>query len=88
MKSQNPIINELKAIRDEVKVQAHLFSMDTKQKYEELEKRFTPFERKIENYVEKFGKLNEEFWTGNLDEIKKYKKEYEEIKEGQGRLNK
>ncbi len=83
MKHQNPIINELKVLRDEVNLQVHLFSMDAKEQWEALEKRFHVFEQKAERSMQKLGEKSEGFWVGNKDEIDGYKKEYEELKKSQ-----
>ena len=80
MKNVNPIYQELKTFRDELRVQSHLMSMDAKDQFEALEKRFAPFERKLEDYMQKFGELNEGFWVGNKEEIEKYKKEYKDLR--------
>ena len=77
---KNPIIEELKILRDEVKLQSHLLSMDAKDKLEDLEKKVKPLENKIESHIKKFGELNEEFWVGNKQEVDKYVQEYKDLK--------
>jgi len=71
--SQNPIIEELKTLRDEIKVQTHLLSMDSKEKYEVLE-------GKVQSMLQSFGEFNEEFWAGNKTEINSLIEEYKKIK--------
>lgn len=69
----NPIIEELKTLRDEIKVQLHLLTLDSKDKYQELE-------TKVEGMLKEFGEFNEELWAGNKDEIKSLIDEYKKIK--------
>ncbi len=76
----NPLVEELKTLKDEINLQAHLFSMDAKDELTELEKDFSQFEHKMEDYMIKFGQLNEQFWVGNKEEIEKFKKEFESFK--------
>ena len=76
----DPIIEELKTLRDEIKVQAHLMTMDAKDKFEELEKRYGSFETIMEDYIAKFGQFNEDFWVGHKAEIDQMLTEYKELK--------
>lgn len=69
----NPIIEELKTLRDEIKVQLHLLSMDSKDKFDELEV-------KVEDMLKEFGEFNEELWAGNKEEINSLVEEYKKIK--------
>ncbi len=77
---KNPIIEELKVLRDQVKVQSHLLKMEAKDEYQDLEKKFETFNQKVEDSAQKLGELTEEFWTGNHEEIQSLKTKYEEFK--------
>ena len=81
MKPKNPIYEQLIVLRDEVKVQGHLFEMELKDKYEDLEKRFHDLSNKIESSAQKVGQANEEFWLGYHEDLDKLKKEYQDLKE-------
>lgn len=81
MKPKNPIYEQLIVLRDEVKVQGHLFEMELKDKYENLEKRFHDLSSKIESSAQKVGQANEEFWLGYHEDLDKLKKEYQDLKE-------
>ena len=78
--NRNPIVEELKVLRDQVKVQSHLLKMDAKDEYEQLEKKFETFNQKVEDSAQKLGELTEEFWTGQHEEIKALKSKYEDLK--------
>jgi hypothetical protein len=80
MKNKNPIIEDLRVLKDEVKLQAHLFSMESKDKFEAFEVRFYAFEKKIENYASKLGDFNEGVWGVHNEDLDKLKKEYDELK--------
>lgn len=80
------ILQELKTLRDEVKVQAHLFTMEVKDQWEELEKKFQPLESKLLEVIEDFGKFNEEFWVGDKETVESLIKDYKKMKEHQTQL--
>ena len=77
----NPVIEELKTLRDEVRVQAHLFSMELKEKFNNVEKKLAQLEDKAETKIEAFGEKNEHFWVGNKEEVNSLLEEYKRIKE-------
>jgi hypothetical protein len=81
MMSDQSLIEELKQLRDEVKVQAHLFEMELKDKWEELEKNWPKFEAKLDDYLQQFGEFNEDFWVGNKQEVDQFMDDYKKLKE-------
>lgn len=72
------LIEDLKTIRDEVKLHAHLLEMDLMDKFKDLENRF---DQKIIKWAQEFGEFNEEFWVGNESEVKDLLENYKQIKE-------
>lgn len=81
MKNKNPVFEELKVLRDEVKLQSHLLGMEVKEKWEVMEQDFEKFESKVSDAAQKFGELNEEFWVGHKAELDKFLAEYKRIRE-------
>lgn len=74
------VLDELKTLRDELIVQSHLFSMEIKDRWEELEKVFSKFDDNLKDVLIDFGNFNEDFWVGNKSEIEELIEEYKEIK--------
>jgi hypothetical protein len=77
---KNPIIEELKVLKDEMKIQAHLFSMESKDKLKAFEVRFQQFEKQLESYAEKLGEFNEDIWAAHEENLFKLRNEYNELK--------
>lgn len=71
------IINELKTLKDEIKVQSHLLTMDIATEFEKLEPKI---EQTLESLGASVGKFNEEFWVGNKEEINQLLDELKKIK--------
>jgi len=72
-KMENKAWTNLKTLRDEVKLRGHLFNMETKEKWDELELKFENLNLKIENTAKTIGELSYEFWDGEkmiMDDIK------------------
>ena len=70
---ENKAWTNLKTLRDEVKLRGHLFNMETKEKWDELELKFENLNLKIENTAKTIGELSYEFWDGEkmiMDDIK------------------
>ncbi len=77
---KNPIIEELKVLRDEIKLQAQLFSMDAKDELFVIEKKLDEFAKEIRKSAEKIGQVSEEVWICKHMELKNLKEEYEKLK--------
>lgn len=80
---KNPIIEELKVLKDEIKLQAQLFSMDAKDELVIIEKKLDDFAKEIEKSAEKIGQVSEEIWIGKHMELKNLKEEYEKLRSSQ-----
>jgi D-ribose pyranose/furanose isomerase RbsD len=76
----NPIIEELKTLKDEIKVQSHLLSMEVKDEFEKMEPQIEQF---LESLGESVGEFNEEFWIGNKSEITSLIEDLKKIKNSQ-----
>ncbi|MBD63845.1 MAG: hypothetical protein CME62_01450 [Halobacteriovoraceae bacterium] len=63
------LLEELKTLRDEIKVQSHLLGMELKDEWESVEKTFSKYESQLEDVLADFGKFNEDFWVGNKEEV-------------------
>ncbi len=59
-------LEELKQLKDEIKVQSHLLSLELKSEFETVEPKV---ESLLTTYAEEFGEFNEQFWIGNKKEI-------------------
>ena len=57
------LLEELKTLRDEIKVQSHLLGMELKDEWESVEKTFSKYESQLEDVLADFGKFNEDFWV-------------------------
>jgi hypothetical protein len=77
---ESSLLEKLKEIRDEIILQAHLLTMDSKDKLEELEVEFDKFEKEMEKYLAEFGKFNEDFWVGSEEKVNDLVKEYKSLK--------
>lgn len=63
------VLQQLKTLRDELKLQSHLLGMDLKKEWEQAESRFEKIESQLEDAIAEVGKFNEEFWVGNKQEV-------------------
>ena len=76
----NNLVEKLKTQRDEVKLKMHLASMETKQEYEEAEKKWGPLKAKASDIADDAIETSEEL-------IAKSKMVGEELKETYQRIS-
>lgn len=78
MKNENWM--NLKTLRDELKLQGHLFNMEVKDQWDNLEKKFSRMNQKLDNTMEVTGEVNKEIWETNKLMIEELKEGYQRIK--------
>ena len=74
------VLEELKNLRDEIKLKSHLLGMDLKDEWENIEEKFSEYENQIEDVLADFGKFNEEFWVGKKADVEQMKARYAALK--------
>lgn len=84
MPNDTELLQDLKRIRDEIKLHLHLLAMDLKDEWEKLEVKFLKVESNLEESIEDFGKFNQQLWIGSDADVQSmlesYKKIHEHIK--------
>lgn len=73
-------LSELKTLRDELKVQSHLFSLETKQRWDSLEEKFSKFNSRFDRALETTKEVNDELKAGHKMMIAELKEGYSKIK--------
>lgn len=78
---------ELKTMRDELKLQAHLFGQELSDTWEEFELRFKKLEQRLIKAGEKLGKAEESFLVGDEEEIQELIAHLRDIQDSHGSNN-
>jgi|GEM_PF-3687350 len=80
MFSEKGMLQQLRLIRNKVRVRSHLFKMETKEKFRELEIEYSELKNRFERAKSTSGNVGEDIWEANRDVIESIKSGYEELK--------
>ena len=78
---ENNTWENIKTQRDELKVKAHLFSMETKDTWDALDKKFQKVNSKLKRASGAVGETREEVWEGHKLIMEELKEGYHKIKD-------
>ncbi len=74
------LMDEVKTLRDELKVKSHLFKMETKDKWSDLEDQYKDVVAKVDRAKATAGNVGEDVIKANKFAFKKIKEGYNQIK--------
>jgi hypothetical protein len=78
---ERSLLEELKTLWDELKLQSHLFTMEVSDRWHNLEERFHKLEPVLVKDLEDVGQFNQDFWVGNKEEVQELVEEFRKIKD-------
>ncbi|MCV2884957.1 hypothetical protein OE749_09635 [Aestuariibacter sp. AA17] len=75
---------KLKSLRDELKLQVHLMSMELEDEWQQLEHKFSrmnsKFERTLMEKAQHLGEHREQFFVGDEEELELLLKDFDNLK--------
>lgn len=74
------IVDQVKSMRDELRLKSHLLKMDAKDKWNELEGQYSKVVGKVEKATGTLGSMTDDVWDANKLAFKKLKEGYEQLK--------
>ncbi len=80
MQNAEKVIDNVKTMRDELKLKTHLFKMDAKNKWDDLEEEYKDVIAKVDKAKVTAGEVTDGVWTANKLAFHKIRNGYEQIK--------